>query len=88
MNDNEQRLMSEAIKTGFRLKRELAEARDEAAMWEAAFYELLEYHFAEGGTSPNLRYDRIRRGAVPQSERYDVRNNVDHVTVVRRECWR
>jgi hypothetical protein len=88
MNDNEQRLMSEAIKTGFRLKRELAEAKEDAAMWEAAFYELLDYHFAHGGDSPNLRFERINDRAAPPSERYEMRNNVDYVTVVRRECWR
>lgn len=88
MNDNEQRLMSEAITTGYRLSRELKQAKEDAAMWKAAFYELLDYHFSHGGDSPNLRFERINDRATPPSERYEMRNNVDYVTVVRRECWR
>lgn len=88
MNDNEKRLLGEAMQYGYKLNRELKEAKEAAAMWESAFYELLDYHFAHGGDSPNLRFDRINDRAVPPSERYEMRDNVDYVTVVRRECWR
>lgn len=53
------------------------------------FYELLDYHFNEGGTSPNLRFNRIN-GAYNTAEaeaRYIIVNNNDYITATRREMW-
>lgn len=89
MNDAKERLLSEAMKKGYELSRRLRDAEKDAQMWKAAFYELLEYHFNEGGTSPNLRFDRVN-GAYNTAEaeaRYIIINNNDYLTATRREMW-
>lgn len=90
MNDAKERLLSEAMKKGYELNKQLREAEKEAEMWKEMFYELLDYHFNEGGTSPNLRFNRIN-GAYNTAEaeaRYIIVNNNDYITATRREMWR
>lgn len=83
MVDCEKRILSEALKRGEELTRENRKLKEESALWHNLFNELLAYHFAEGGSAPNLRFERITDTNEPESNPYEVIDNVDYLTIIR-----
>lgn len=76
------RLFHEALDINEKLIKENRELREAAALWHNLFDELLAYHFAEGGSAPNLRFDRTTRTTEPVDSLYELINNNEYLTVV------
>lgn len=88
MTDCEKRILSEALKRGEELTRENRKLKEESALWHNLFNELLAYHFAEGGSAPNLRFERITDTNEPENDPYEFIDNVDHLTIIQVEVRR
>lgn len=88
MTDCEKRILSESLKRGEELTRENRKLKEESALWHNLFNELLAYHFAEGGSAPNLRFERITDTNEPENDPYEFIDNVDHLTIIQVEVRR
>lgn len=89
MNDN-QKIMSEAAKImvtltqkNKRLENEITELKKEIARWQNTFLAFAEYHFAEGGTAPNLPFNKITSTEVHDLP-YEIIENDDHLTIIQK----
>ena len=74
-------MLSEAIKRGAELTRENRKLKREVNLWHNLFNDLLAYHFAEGGSAPNLSFDRITNDEACE-DFYELINNNDYLTAV------